>query len=94
MTDNELEAHFNKIYERLTKIEKAQGIFTTDMAKDRGDLHDFTVELARHGAIVESVRKGQNNQTEKIADAVGDAIDDAVKPIVEAKWKFWKKVRK
>ena len=91
MQDSELKAHFKVINDRLTKIEKAQGIFSTDLAKDRGDLHDFTVEVARLGAIVDSVRKGQNNQTEKIADAVGDAIDEAVKPIVEAKWKFWKK---
>ena len=93
MTDAELTAQFKKINERLTKIEKAQGIFTTDLAKDRGDLQDFTVELARLGGIVTAVRKGQDRQTEKIAEAAGDAIEEAVKPIIKAKWQFWKKAR-
>ena len=91
MTDGELAAEFKKINDRLKQIERAQGVFATDLAKDRGDLHDFTVEVARLGAIVEGVRKGQDRQTEKIADAVEDVIDEAVKPIVEAKWKIWKK---
>lgn len=91
MTDGELSAEFKKINDRLHNIEKAQGIFSTDLEKDRGDLHDFTVEVARLGAIVNSVRKGQNNQTEKLADAVGDAIEEAVKPIIESKLKFWKR---
>lgn len=77
------------------------------MEKDRGDLHDFTVEVARLGAIIEGVRKGQNNQTEKIADAVEEAIEPIVdeakglKKIIKDKrfvtikgknWlKFWKR---
>lgn len=107
MTDDQLEAHFKIINERLTKIEKAQGIFTTDLERDRGDLHDFTVEVARLGAIVEGVRKGQKLQTEKVIgqmDEVGSAIVEEtsdLKDVIKRKtfvpfsknmsWKFWKR---
>lgn len=82
MTDAELVAHFSKINERLDKIERTQGTFITDLEKDRGDLHDFTIEVARLGAIVEGVHKNQTKQTEKVMDQmeeVGSAIVDETK---------------
>ena len=49
--------------------------------KDRGDLHDFTVEVARLGGIVESLRRGQKNIADKVSDATEDAIDPVRKEI-------------
>lgn len=77
MTDGEIDANFKKVFEWLKKIERAQSTFSTDLEKDRGDLHDFTVEVARLGGIVNSLQKGQKN----IAEKVGDATEEAIEPV-------------
>lgn len=80
MTDAELNAHFKVIKDRLFDIEKAQDGFKDDLDKDRGDLYDFTVEVARLGAIVDSMRKSHIHQSEKIADKV----EEVVQPIIDS----------
>ena len=106
MTDQELEAHFKKIDERLEKIEKAQGDFEVGLEKDRGDLQDFTIEVARLGGIMETM----HGNLKRIAERVGEKVEDALEPIktetrelkktIEKKkviafrekpfWKFWR----
>lgn len=97
MTDKELEARLKVITDLLKEIKKVQDRHEVTTDKEIADLHDFTIEVAKLGAVVEAVHSGQKNLavnvSEKTSDAVSDAIDEAVKPIVESKWQFWKKKR-
>lgn len=105
MTDAELEAHFKKINERLENIERAQGTFETGLDKDRGDLHDFTVEVARLGGVVSALHTNQKRLAERIGEKVEDILEPMktetrkLKNVIDEKraiafkskpfWKFW-----
>ena len=77
--DDRLEANFKVLNNKLDIILRTFDIFTKDLAKDRGDLNDFTVEVARLGAEIRTLLSHQTHQAEKISDAVEDAIE----PVME-----------
>lgn len=78
MTDSEIVAQFKALNNKVNVLQRTVDVIANDLQKDRGDLNDFTVEVARLGAQVEALRKGQVTQTEKMVDKVEEVIEPVI----------------
>ena len=82
---------FKVLNEKVNSIQKNVDRIDRDLAEDRKYMHEFVMRLGNVENGITELLKGQHTTATKVKDAVEDAMDEAVKPIIKAKWKFWKR---
>ena len=74
----------------VDSIQKNVDRIDRDMGEDRKEWQNVVLRLGNVENGIAELLRGQHTTANKVKDAVEDAMDEAVKPIIKAKWKFWK----
>lgn len=89
MTDKEIEANFKVIRELIGELKKVADRHEVNTDKEIGDLHDFTLELAKVGATVDAIHSNQK----RVAENTADAVEERTQPILEETHALRKTIR-